>query len=95
MATQQVSSANGIADPLTITRELEAGVPNLETRLAARHMIGQATGLLMAHEGLTSNDAFLRLWQIAQAGRTELPETASRYVRSWNEKAQRGSEQLP
>jgi AmiR/NasT family two-component response regulator len=46
-------------------------------------MIGQATGLLMAQEGLTSGEAFQRLVRVSQNANIKLREIAQRYVRSW------------
>jgi GAF domain-containing protein len=62
-------------------------VEQLEDGLATRTMIGQATGLLMAQEGLTSEEAFQKLVKISQASNVKLREIAERYIESWENKA--------
>ena len=58
-------------------------VTQLEDGLVTRTMIGQATGLLMAQEGLSSEEAFEKLVQISQASNVKLREIAERYISSW------------
>ncbi|HWC15333.1 MAG TPA: GAF and ANTAR domain-containing protein [Actinomycetota bacterium] len=62
-------------------------VANLEDGLQTRTMIGQATGLLMAQEGLTSDEAFDKLVQISQNANIKLREIAKRYVDAWEQRA--------
>lgn len=64
-------------------------VAQLEEALQTRTMIGQATGLLMAHEGLTSEEAFRKLVTASQNANIKLREIAQRYVASWESKAAR------
>jgi GAF domain-containing protein len=71
--------------------DLKQQVAQLEEGLATRTIIGQATGLLMAQEGLTSEEAFQRLVKISQTANVKLREIAQRYVEVWEERA-RGSE---
>jgi hypothetical protein len=61
-------------------------VQQLETGLETRTMIGQATGLLMAQEGLTSDHAFQKLVSVSQNANLKLRDIAQRYVQSWEEK---------
>lgn len=58
-------------------------VQQLEEGLETRTMIGQATGLLMAQEGLTSQEAFQRLVKISQTSNVKLREIAQKYVTDW------------
>ena len=62
-------------------------VEQLEEGLQTRTMIGQATGLLMAQEGLTSEEAFKKLVHVSQNANVKLREIAQRYVQAWEEKA--------
>ena len=62
-------------------------VEQLEEGLQTRTMIGQATGLLMAQEGLTSEEAFQKLVRVSQNANIKLREIAQRYVEAWEEKA--------
>lgn len=55
----------------------------LEEALQTRTMIGQATGLLMAQDGLTSAEAFQKLVHVSQNSNIKLREIASRYVEAW------------
>ena len=64
----------------------EEQVGQLEDALQTRTMIGQATGLLMAQEGLTSEEAFEKLVQVSQNSNIKLREIAQRYVEAWAEK---------
>jgi transcriptional regulator with GAF, ATPase, and Fis domain len=79
-AAVAVSNATELIDAKTHVEQLEEG---LETRT----MIGQATGLLMAHEGLTSAEAFQKLVQASQVSNVKLRELARRYVEKWETKA--------
>lgn len=58
-------------------------VEQLEDALKTRTVIGQATGLLMAQEGLTSEEAFHRLVQVSQTSNLKLRDIAQRYVGAW------------
>ena len=58
----------------------------LEEGLKSRTMIGQATGLLMAQEGLTSEEAFQKLVKVSQTANVKLRDIAQRYVESWESK---------
>lgn len=62
----------------------------LEEGLKTRTMIGQATGLLMAQDGLTSQEAFEKLVKVSQTSNVKLREIAERYVTAWEERADRG-----
>jgi AmiR/NasT family two-component response regulator len=64
---------------------LKEQVAQLNEALASRTMIGQATGLLMAQEGLTSEEAFQRLVKVSQASNVRLRDIARRYVDTWEE----------
>ena len=66
-------------------------VDQLEEGLQTRTMIGQATGLLMAQEGLTSDEAFQKLVRVSQNANIKLREIAQRYVQAWEEKASSSS----
>jgi hypothetical protein len=66
----------------------EALVNQLEEGLQTRTVIGQATGLLMAQEGLTSEEAFQKLVKVSQTSNVKLREIAQRYVESWEGKTQ-------
>ena len=61
-------------------------VEQLGEALETRTMIGQATGLLMAQEGLTSEEAFQKLVSVSQHGNIKLREIAQRYVEAWARK---------
>jgi GAF domain-containing protein len=69
---------------------LGAQVEQLKEGLQTRAMIGQATGLLMAQEGLTSEEAFQKLVSVSQHANVKLRDIAERYVHSWEEKAKTG-----
>jgi AmiR/NasT family two-component response regulator len=43
--------------------------------------------LLMAQEGLTSEEAFQKLVSVSQHANVKLRDIAERYVHSWEEKA--------
>jgi hypothetical protein len=64
-------------------------VEQLEEALETRTMIGQATGLLMAQEGLTSDEAFQKLVRVSQNANVKLRDIAQKYVAAWETKAQR------
>lgn len=59
----------------------------LEEGLKTRTMIGQATGLLMAQEGLTSEEAFQKLVKVSQTSNVKLRDIAQRYVEVWENEA--------
>lgn len=61
-------------------------VRQLQEALETRTMIGQATGLLMAHEGLTSDEAFQKLVKVSQNANLKLRDIAQRYVAAWEGK---------
>lgn len=67
-------------------------VEQLEEALETRTMIGQATGLLMAQEGLTSDEAFQKLVQVSQHSNVKLRDIAQRYVAAWEARANRTQE---
>ena len=58
-------------------------VDQLQEGLQTRTMIGQATGLLMAQENLTSEEAFQKLVRVSQTSNIKLREIAQRYVEQW------------
>lgn len=62
-------------------------VEQLHEAVDTRTMIGQATGLLMAQEGLTSDEAFNKLVKVSQNANIKLRDIARRYVDAWEEKA--------
>lgn len=70
---------------------IESGekIGQLEEALETRTMIGQATGLLMAQEGLTSDEAFQKLVRVSQTSNVKLREIAQKYVAAWEAKASR------
>lgn len=65
-----------------------AQIEQLEDGLETRTLIGQATGILMAQEGLSSSGAFDKLVQISQTSNVKLREIAKRYVAAWEEKVE-------
>lgn len=69
---------------------LEASVHEvqLEEALATRTTIGQAVGLLMAQEALTSEEAFTKLVHVSQNANIKLCDIAQRYVEAWEEKVE-------
>lgn len=67
--------------------QASASKAQLEQGLETRKMIGQATGLLMAQEGLTSEEAFQRLVRVSQNANIKVREIAERYVAAWEDKA--------
>lgn len=62
-------------------------VDQLEEGLQTRTLIGQATGLVMADEGLTSDEAFQKLVKVSQHSNLKLRDVAQRYVDAWEEKS--------
>lgn len=74
-----VANWNDLASAKSQAEQLKQG-------LESRTMIGQATGLLMAHEGLTSSEAFQKLVQLSQISNVKLREIAKRYVDAWEAK---------
>lgn len=67
-------------------------VEQLEESLQTRTMIGQATGLLMAQEGLTSDEAFQELVNVSQNANVKLREIAQKYVAAWESRAGRNQD---
>lgn len=63
------------------TRDVQ--IDQLNEGLQTRTMIGQATGLLMAQEGLSSDEAFQKLVTVSQASNVKLRDIAQRYVEAW------------
>ena len=61
-------------------------VAQLQAGLETRTMIGQATGLLMAQEGLSSADAFQKLVKASQGTNLKLRDVAKRFVDAWEKK---------
>jgi hypothetical protein len=68
-------------------RDRSRQVEQLEDGLQTRTMIGQATGLLMAQEGLTSEEAFQKLVAVSQNANIKLRDIARRYVEAWENRA--------
>jgi hypothetical protein len=64
----------------------KAEVEQLSEGIKTRTVIGQATGLLMAQESLTSEEAFQKLVQISQKTNVKLREIAAGYVSAWEDK---------
>ena len=64
----------------------DAKVGQLEEGLQSRTMIGQATGLLMAQEGLSSDEAFQKLVHVSQTANIKLRDIAQRYVDAWEQR---------
>ncbi|MDQ4144235.1 MAG: GAF and ANTAR domain-containing protein [Actinomycetota bacterium] len=78
--------ASQAAVALANARELGDGrrqIEQLQEGLGTRTMIGQATGLLMAQEGLSSNEAFAKLVYVSQTSNIKLRDIAQRYVETW------------
>lgn len=61
----------------------EVQVEQLEEGLQTRTLIGQATGLLMAQEGMTSDEAFQKLVKVSQHSNLKLRDVAKRCVDTW------------
>lgn len=68
---------------------LGSKVEQLGEGLQSRTMIGQATGLLMAQEGITSEQAFQKLVSVSQNANLKLRDIAQRFVQAWEDKASR------
>lgn len=83
MFAAQASVAFGNARAL-IAKDTQVG--QLEDGLQSRTMIGQATGLLMAQEGLSSDEAFQKLVDVSQSSNIKLREIAQRYVEAWEQR---------
>lgn len=66
-------------------------IEQLEEGLQTRTMIGQAVGLLMAQEGMTSEEAFQRLVSVSQNANIKLREIAKRYVEAFENKHGNGT----
>jgi GAF domain-containing protein len=86
-AAQAAVTLANVQDYVSKTKQVD----NLEEGLKTRTMIGQATGLLMAQEGLTSEEAFQKLVQVSQTSNIKLREIAQKYVETWESKAQKGT----
>ena len=78
-------AAVAISNTRTYLRK-QVQVEQLEDALETRTMIGQATGLLMAEEGLSSDEAFQKLVAVSQNSNIKLREIAQRFVEAWEEK---------
>jgi GAF domain-containing protein len=59
----------------------------LEDALETRTIIGQATGILMAQDGLTSDEAFQKLVTVSQRANIKLRDVAQRFVSEWETKS--------
>lgn len=70
--------------------DADAKLNQLEDALRTRTIIGQATGLLMAQDGLSSEEAFQKLVKVSQNANLKLREIAQRYVETWQEKVGQG-----
>lgn len=82
-----VQAGVALANALTHAADQEK-VDQLQEGLQTRKIIGQATGLLMAHEGLTAEEAFDQLVHVSQNANIKLRDIASRYVGEWEGKTQ-------
>jgi GAF domain-containing protein len=80
-ASVSVANARAYADKAT-------QIEQLEEALLTRTMIGQATGLLMAQEGLTSEEAFQKLVEVSQKSNLKLRDIARRYVEAWERRTE-------
>lgn len=74
-----IANARDLSDKQTEIDQLSEG-------LQTRTIIGQATGLLMAQEGLSSEEAFHKLVEVSQKSNVKLREIAAAYVDSWEDK---------
>lgn len=63
----------------------DAQLSQLGDGLHSRTMIGQATGLLMAQEGLSSEEAFQKLVHVSQTSNVKLRDIAQRHVQAWEQ----------
>ena len=66
--------------------ERDEQVAQLQAGLETRTLIGQATGLLMAQEGVSSAEAFQKLVKASQGTNLKLRDIAKRFVDAWEEK---------
>ena len=82
-ASQAAVTVANTKQLLNAREQAEQLAEGLETRT----MIGQATGLLMAQEGMTSEEAFQKLVKVSQTSNVKLREIAQRYVEAWESKA--------
>lgn len=80
-AAVAIANAKAYADKAT-------QIEQLEEALRTRTMIGQATGLLMAQEGLTSEEAFQKLVKVSQQSNLKLRDIARRYVEAWERRTE-------
>jgi transcriptional regulator with GAF, ATPase, and Fis domain len=80
-ASVTLSNAKAFADKSAELDQLKEG-------LQTRTMIGQATGLLMGQEGLSSDEAFQKLVHLSQNTNVKLREIAQRYVETWENRVQ-------
>lgn len=69
----------------------EREVEQLREALETRTMIGQATGLLMAQDGLSSEEAFQKLVKVSRNANIKLRDLAQRYADVWQQKAKTSS----
>lgn len=60
--------------------DAEAELATLRDALASRLVIGQAMGLLMARQGLSTDDAFAVLARMSQESNVKLRDVAARLV---------------
>ena len=63
--------------------ELESEISQLRVALKSREVIGQATGMVMAQEGLTREEALMSLVRLSQNSNTKLRDIAQRLVEAW------------
>ncbi len=66
--------------------DTRAQVDQLQQALQTRTVIGQATGLLMAQEGLSSEEAFQKLVHVSQTANVKLRDIAMRDVEAWEQR---------
>lgn len=75
-----------LADVERLLLEASVHESQLEEALVTRTTIGQAVGVLMAQEGLTSDEAFDKLVHVSQNANLKLRDIAQRYLKAWEEK---------
>lgn len=63
----------------------DAQLSQLGDGLHSRTLIGQATGLLMAQEGPSSEEAFQKLVHVSQTSNVKLRDIAQRHVQAWEQ----------
>ncbi|MDQ4125508.1 MAG: GAF and ANTAR domain-containing protein [Actinomycetota bacterium] len=90
-ATEVREGDDSLAPGPVSSAALAEEVFGLRRALESRTVIAQATGLLMAQEGLTSEEAFHRLVNVSQGANVKLREIAERYVQSWEEHVRQGA----